>query len=93
MSVTAVRDNPTESRYELLIDDEVRGSISYRAEQNTVTLVHTEVDSELEGRGLGSRLVHDALEDIRARGLSLFPVCPFVRSYLARHPEYMDLFA
>jgi uncharacterized protein len=93
MSAIAIRDNPTGSRYELLIDDEVRGSIGYRARQNTVTLIHTEIDSELEGRGLGSRLVHDTLEDIRARGLRLVPVCPFVRSYLTRHPEYMDLVA
>ena len=88
-----MRDNPTESRYELLIDEEVRGSISYRTKENTVTLVHTEVDPNVEGRGLGSRLVHDSLQDIRARGLSLVPVCPFVRFYLARHPEYMDLLA
>jgi predicted GNAT family acetyltransferase len=93
MSTISVRDNAEDSRYELLIDGDVRGSLHYSADPSTVTLVHTEVDRELEGQGLGSRLVHDALEDIRARGLRLVPVCPFVRSYLARHPEYLDLVA
>ena len=93
MSGTSVRDNRAESRYELLVDGVVRGTLHYRAGPESITLVHTEVDPELEGRGLGSRLVHDVLEDIRARELRLVPVCPFVRSYLERHPEFADLVA
>jgi uncharacterized protein len=88
-----VRDNPAAKRYELLVDGEVRGRIDYAVETGTLTLVHTEVDADLEGRGLGSRLVHEALEDIRERNLRLVPICPFIRSYLRRHPEYADLVA
>src|SRR5439155_23952305 len=44
-----------------------------------------------EGRGLGTRLIAGALDDIRARGLELIPTCPFVRAYLRRHPEQRDL--
>ena len=56
-----------------------------------VLLIHTEVAEAVEGQGLGSRLVRGALDDIRARGLKVAPVCPFVLSYLERHPEYADL--
>jgi uncharacterized protein len=90
---TSVRDNTADRRYELLVDGAVRGSLHYRTEPGSITLVHTEVDEQLEGHGLGSRLVRSALEDIRERGLRLVPVCPFVRSYLERHPEYSDLLA
>jgi predicted GNAT family acetyltransferase len=44
-----------------------------------------------EGRGLGSRLVAGALDDIRARGLRAVPLCPFAAAYARRHPEYADL--
>ena len=86
-----VRDNPDESRYELLLDGDVAGEIRYRRRPDAIALVHTEVSASLEGRGLGAELVRAALDDLRARGLQIVPICPFVRSYIRRHPEYEDL--
>jgi uncharacterized protein len=82
-----VRDNPDESRYELVVDGVVAGELLYRLRSDAIVLVHTEVSPELGGRGLGAQLVAGALEDIRARGLRPVVVCPFVRAYLTRHPE------
>jgi uncharacterized protein len=48
---------------------------------------------QARGRGLASQLVAGALENVRARGLKVVPRCPFVRAYIARHPEYRDLLA
>ena len=59
MSVIAVRDNPAERRYKLLIDDEAPGSIVYRAEGNPMTFVHTQGHSEKPD--LKSRLDPDAV--------------------------------
>jgi uncharacterized protein len=87
----AVRDDARELRYELTCDDEVLGFIRYRREPGAVVLVHTDVDPVLEGQGLGSVLVKGALDDLRERGLPVVPVCPFVRAYLRRHPEYADV--
>jgi uncharacterized protein len=86
-----VVDNPTLERYELWVGDMLAGQILYRPRDDAVALIHTEVSDELEGHGLGSTLVAGALEDIRERGLRLIPICPFVRGYLARHPEQADL--
>jgi predicted GNAT family acetyltransferase len=88
-----VTDNPQASRYELWLGTTCAGFIQYRAEPGTVLLVHTEVDPALAGQGLGERLVAGALEDLRARGLKLVPLCPFVRAYLRRHPDQTDLVA
>jgi uncharacterized protein len=88
-----VSDNPSQRRYELRLGEEAIGSIVYDTEENAVVLIHTEVDRAFEGRGYGSRLIAGALDDIRARGLSVVPVCRFVNAYLARHPEYADLVA
>ena len=63
------------------------GEIDYRRSNDAVVLVHTEVSPALEGRGLGGQLVAGALEDIRAQGLRVVAVCPFVRAYLRRHPD------
>ena len=86
-----VRDNPAKRRYELLFGDELVGEILYRVKPGTVVLLHTEVDASVEGSGLGGRLVADALDDIRSRGLTVVPLCPFVAAYIRRHPEYDDL--
>jgi predicted GNAT family acetyltransferase len=87
----AVQDNPGESRYELLLDEHMVGEILYRLAPGRVVLLHTEVLPSVEGKGLGARLVAGALDDIRARGLHVVPFCPFVRSYVRRHPDYADL--
>jgi predicted GNAT family acetyltransferase len=91
MSELVVRDNPEELRYDALLDGRRVGLIRYRTEPGVVVLVHTEVDEAVEGTGVGSQLVRGALDDIRARGLRLVPLCPFVATYLRRHPEYDDL--
>jgi uncharacterized protein len=88
-----VRDNPDQQRYEGIVDDRVAGLLFYRASEGELVLVHTEVDEEFEGQGIGSKLVAGALDDIRARGLRIVPICPFVKAYLARHPEHSDLIA
>jgi predicted GNAT family acetyltransferase len=45
----------------------------------------------VQRRGLGSALVAGALDDARARGLRVVPICPFVDAYIRRHPDYADL--
>ena len=90
-SDVSVSDNPHAHRYEASIDGEVVGYITYHSQPQLVTLLHTEVEPAFEGHGVGSRLVAEALDDIRRRDLWVLPICPFVRSYLARHAEYADL--
>lgn len=86
----SVHDNAEEERYEARLGAKVVGVVSYQSEPGLLTLVHTEVDPAMEGKGVGSRLVAGALGDIRRRGLAFVAVCPFVRAYLKRHPEQAD---
>ena len=88
-----VLDNPEEQRYELWLGATRAGFIQYRSGPGTIVLVHTAVEPAFEGQGLGARLVAGALDDLRARGLRLVALCPFVRAYLRRHREYADLVA
>lgn len=81
-------NNRVANRYEASLDGRRAGYSTYEEEPGRVTFVHTVVPPEFEGRGVGSRLAKFAIDDTRARGLRVTPVCPFVRDYLRRHSEY-----
>lgn len=85
-----VTDNTARSRYELTVDGDV-AFIDHVGEGDAVAFMHTKVPESMGGKGVGSRLVKGALEDARSRGLKVVPRCPFVREYVARHPEYQDV--
>ncbi|HEU0098126.1 MAG TPA: GNAT family N-acetyltransferase [Allosphingosinicella sp.] len=87
-----VRNNEAADRYELEVDGRL-ALAAYRLRDGRITFTHTEVPGELEGRGIGSRLVEAALEDVRAQGLKVVPACPFVKHYMDKHPEVKDLLA
>lgn len=87
-----VRNNEAAQRYELAVDGAIAHA-DYAREGDTLVFTHTIVPPELQGRGLGSTLIRAALEDVRARGLTLVPQCPFVAAYIDKHPEWRDLVA
>ena len=86
-----VADNAGEARYEIRLDGAPGGFVTYRLRAGLIELVHTEIDEEFEGRGLGGQLVSFALDDARERGLSVLPFCPFVNDYIQRHRQYVEL--
>lgn len=78
-------------RYVLRIDGEQVGELGYSVGADRVVMEHTVVDDSRQEKGLGSRLVAYALDDVRSAGRRVVPQCPFVRAYVDRHPEYADL--
>jgi predicted GNAT family acetyltransferase len=86
-----VTRNDAALQYDVELNGTHAGLIRFTREGDVITLVHTEVEPRFEGEGVGSALVKGALDDIRARGERVVPVCPFVSAYLERHPEYADL--
>ncbi len=91
-NVPEVSDNPSASRFEILTDQGA-AILTYRYRGADLDLVHTEVPPALEGRGYASALATAALTAARREGKKVIPSCPYVRAYLARHPEYADLVA
>lgn len=85
-----VRDNPERRRYEMPVEGGTAFA-SYRADETTVFITHTEVPPALRGGGVGAALVKGTLDLIRASGRKVVPQCGFVASYMRRHPEYRDL--
>ncbi|HZU75169.1 MAG TPA: GNAT family N-acetyltransferase [Dehalococcoidia bacterium] len=87
-----VRKNEAAHRFEAQQDGRL-AILTYQQRDGRITLIHTEVPTELEGHGIGAALARAALEDARAEGLRVVPLCPFVRGYIERHPEYETLVA
>ena len=85
-----VTHNRSEQEYVMEVDGQ-RAVAAYQREGDTIVFTHTGVPPALEGRGIGSRLVRGALDDVRDQGLRVVPQCPFVRAFIAKHPEYRDL--
>jgi len=54
---------------------------------------HTGVPKELAGRGVGVELVRRAVEDARAAGIKIIPLCPFAKAQIEKHPEWQDVLA
>ena len=86
-----IRDLPDESAYVVFIDGERAGKAEYVTRDGRRVFTHTEVDDAHSGGGVAASLVRYALDDMREREMPVVPLCPFFRTYIARHPEYRDL--
>jgi predicted GNAT family acetyltransferase len=86
-----VQHVPGRQRYEILTGGALAGFTEYRDRGDQRVFFHTQVGTEFAGQGLASRLVHEALSDVRRAGLRVVPVCPYVKKYLSGHDEFADL--
>ena len=84
-------DNSGASRYELRNGGALAARVDYQLQDGVVVMSHTEVLPGHEGKGLGSKIADQALDDARRRGLKVRPVCEFIARYIERHPQYAQL--
>jgi predicted GNAT family acetyltransferase len=83
-------NNRAKHRYELAVEGHIAATY-YEIADGVITFVHTEVPPELGGKGIGSRLIKGALDQVRTDGLKVIANCPFVKAYIDKHPDYADL--
>lgn len=87
-----VRDNPEKQQFEAYVDGRLAGFSAYDLTDGGIMIMHTEVDDAFEGQGVGSALVRQELDLIRARDQRKVTVlCPFVNAWIRRHPDYQEL--
>lgn len=85
---------PDAHRYAAYLDGRLAGFTEYVLEEDParIVFVHTEVDDDFGGRGVGSAIARGALDDVRARAeRRVVPQCPFIRGWIEKHPDYADL--
>lgn len=87
-----VIDNTEKKRFEIHIGDkmayEVYDFFTTSQGEKGIDYQHTIVPDELSGQGIASYLVKYILDDAEAKGLRVKPTCPYVKSYIDKHPEY-----
>ncbi|MBF4462956.1 MULTISPECIES: GNAT family N-acetyltransferase [unclassified Rathayibacter] len=83
----AVRDVPERSRFEIEVGGTAAGFAAYVRHDDEVVLTHTVIDEGWEGRGLGGVLARAAVLAITEAGGTVVPRCPFIASWLRKHPD------
>ena len=82
----SVLDNRAASQFEIDVDGHV-GYLAYRRDGTRLILIHTEVPQQLEGQGIGAKLVTAAIDEAAEQHLTVVPLCEFAMGWLERHPE------
>jgi len=85
-----VENNEEENRFEVKAGGDV-AYVEYDRDGDQIYFTHTEVPQAFEGKGIGKALATTALDFARSEKLEVIPRCPFVASYIRKHPEYLDL--
>jgi uncharacterized protein len=83
-------NNKARERYELAVEGHIAATY-YKVEGKIITFVHTEVPPELGGKGIGSKLIRGALDQVRADGFKVIAQCPFVKAFIEKNADYQDL--
>jgi predicted GNAT family acetyltransferase len=83
-------NNKAQQRYELAVEGHIAATY-YKVEDNVITFIHTEVPPELGGKGIGSKLIRGALDQVRADGFKVIAQCPFVKAFIEKNADYQDL--
>ncbi|MEP7020016.1 MAG: GNAT family N-acetyltransferase [Pseudonocardiales bacterium] len=86
-----VSENPAGHRYEISVDGNVVGFTMFTLDGDVAIMPHTRIQPEYKGEGLASTLIGAALDDLRARQVTVVPRCPFVREFIEKHPEYQKI--
>ena len=88
---TVFVDSPDHHRYELRSGDELIGIVAYHLGEGVITLVHTEVRDEYRARATPPRWPAPRSATPGRAGCAVVPSCPYIASYIEKHPEYADL--
>lgn len=81
-------------RFSIVENENQIGLMTYRKSgDDIITIDHTEVDSNLRGRGIGEDLVAEGVKFARENRLKIVPQCPFAAAEFEKHADYADVLA
>lgn len=86
-------DGETGGRYVVVVDGHEAEMTYSKAGASRIIIDHTGVPKALAGRGVGVALVRRGVEDARAAGIRIIPLCPFAKAQIEKHKEWQDVLA
>lgn len=84
-------EGPTKGRYVVQLDAAEAEMTYSRAGESMIIIDHTLVPDAMRGRSVGQALVRRAVQDARAEGRSIVPLCTFAKAQIERHPDWQDV--
>lgn len=91
MSISIVK-NEKLNRFEIYFDGELAGFAEFEVSNQKISYPHTEIDPRFGGKGLGSQLIKEALDEALEQNLEVAPYCSFVSAYIKKNSEkYLHL--
>jgi len=83
-------NNKEANRFEVKVGG-YTGFVDYKLKKGVIRYTHTEVPKELSGKGVGSFLAKNVLEYAKEHQLRVKPYCPFIKAYIDKHQEYLEI--
>jgi uncharacterized protein len=85
----SLEENGSKGRYVFRGEGSEEAEMTFsRVNEHLIIIDHTEVPDAFRGQGVGVKLVTRAVEDARAAGTKIIPLCPFASAQFKRHPEW-----
>jgi len=86
-------DDGAIGQYDLLVDGEDAGELTWSMRSGRRVISHTGVRHQLRGHGLAAELMKRAMDDARAEGVQVLPVCSYAVAFLRGTDAYDDVVA
>lgn len=83
----SVRHEPEGARFLVALPGGEAELLYQHFAEDVLDLRHTEVPPSGRGQGIGDALVRAALAYAREHGMRVMATCPYVQSWLRKHPE------
>lgn len=90
--VINLEEQGSKGRYVVKGPDGAEAEMTFSKVGESQTIIdHTGVPDVFRGQGVGAMLVARAVEDARAAGKKIIPLCPFAAAQFRRHAEWADV--
>lgn len=87
-----LEDKGSKGRYVVQAPDGTEAEMTFtKVGDSQLIIDHTSVPDAFRGQGIGAKLVARAVEDARAAGKTIIPLCPFAAAQFRRHAEWADV--
>lgn len=92
MSEIRVEESDSRGRYVVGTADGQEAYLTFvRERPDHMSITYSFVPPAFRGRGIAARLVERSVEDARAAGVKITPICGYVAAEFRRHKAWQDV--
>lgn len=85
-------DEKQHGAFNLYEDGKKLGEMTVSVKEDLLTVYHTGVEPEGEGKGFAKKLLEEMTSYARTNKMMVLPLCPYVHAQFKKHPdEYQDI--